>query len=74
LKDRPSSGSAVVGFIPTLGSTMKGRRRSGTTAAIVATTSRAALERTLSQRPATHWAPSVTASISSGVSMTGGMS
>ena len=34
-----SSGSPIVGFAPTLGSTMKGRRRSGTTAAIFATTS-----------------------------------
>ena len=69
-----SSGSATVGFTPTLGSTMNGRRRSGTTAAIFAITSRAALESALSERPATHCAPSITASISSGVSMSGGMS
>jgi hypothetical protein len=68
-----SSGS-MVGFAPTLGSATKGRRRSGTMAAIFATTSRAAVARALSERPATHCAPSTTASISSGVSMSGGMS
>ena len=56
------------------GSRMKGRSRSGTAAAILAVRSRAARASDGSPRPATHWAPSTAASISSGVSIRGGRS
>ena len=51
-----------------------GRSRSGTAAPILAIRSCAARASAGSPRPATHWAPSTAASISSGVSISGGMS
>src|SRR5271167_3125268 len=67
-------GASARGLTPTLGTAMSGRMDSGTTAAIFATTSRAALASVLSALPATHCAPRMTASISSAVNMSGGMS
>ena len=67
-------GGSPAGFAATPGSAATVRRGWGRTAEILATASRAASARRGSGSPATHWAPSTRASISSGVSIRGGMS